>query len=88
MLSMVGCVNLNVKSMEHPLLPRVMKAPFAQSRRHLRVAFVCFELDSLEVVDPWALKPYWSPNLNLRHSLELSFEGRRRAHKQSSLYLA
>jgi len=42
---MVGCVNLFAKSVEHPLSPRVMKAPRAQSRRHLRVAFGFLGLD-------------------------------------------
>jgi|GEM_PF-5952773 len=37
---MGGCVETLLRFVETPLSPRVMKAPCAQSRRHLRVAFV------------------------------------------------
>lgn len=37
---MAGCAKIFMKSMDVPLSPGVMMAPFAQSRRHLRVAFV------------------------------------------------
>jgi len=37
---MGGCVKALLRSVETSLSPRVMKAPCAQSRRHLRVAFV------------------------------------------------
>jgi hypothetical protein len=42
---MAGCVNLKLKSVDHPLSPCVMMAPRAQSRRHLRVAFGFLGLD-------------------------------------------